>query len=132
MKQDTIVILDFGSQYTQLITRIVRELSVYSLQLPWTTSEKTIKEIQPAGLVLSGGPASIYSTNAPKLPSFLLTLNIPLLGICYGMQAMADALDGEISASVPENTAIRSLLSGKIIPFSPWVFIKPGCPMEIK
>ncbi len=99
MKQDTIVILDFGSQYTQLITRIIRELSVYSLQLPWTTSEETINEIQPAGLILSGGPASIYTKNAPKFPPFLLTLNIPVLGICYGMQAMADALDGEITAS---------------------------------
>ncbi len=97
--QDTIVILDFGSQYTQLITRSVREQSVYSLQMPWTIDEETIREIRPAGIILSGGPASIYSQNAPKLPPFLLALNTPLLGICYGMQAMTDALEGEIEAS---------------------------------
>ena len=99
MTQDTIVILDFGSQYTQLITRNVREQSVYSLQLPWDTAGDNIKNIKPAGIILSGGPASIYSPQAPKLPRYLLSLNIPLLGICYGMQAMADALDGEITAS---------------------------------
>ena len=99
MTQDTIVILDFGSQYTQLITRIVREQSVYSLQLPWSADAETISNIQPAGIILSGGPASIYSQNAPKFPPFLLSLKIPLLGICYGMQAMADALQGEITSS---------------------------------
>jgi len=99
MTKDTIVILDFGSQYTQLITRCVRELSVYSLQLPWSTTAETISNIQPAGIILSGGPASIYSRNAPKFPPYLLTLQFPLLGICYGMQAMADALDGEITPS---------------------------------
>ena len=99
MIKDTIVIIDFGSQYTQLITRSVREQSVYSLQLPWTTDAHTLSEIQPAGIILSGGPASIYTQNAPKFPPFLLNLKIPLLGICYGMQAIADALGGEITAS---------------------------------
>jgi len=99
MTQDTIVILDFGSQYTQLITRSVREQSVYSLQLPWTTSAEEISNLRPAGMILSGGPASIYSPNAPKFPYFLLDLKIPLLGICYGMQATADALNGEITSS---------------------------------
>jgi GMP synthase (glutamine-hydrolysing) len=99
MTKDTVVILDFGSQYTQLITRCVREQSVYSLQLPWSVSAETISNIQPVGIILSGGPASIYSQNAPKLPPYLLTLQIPLLGICYGMQALAHALGGEITAS---------------------------------
>ena len=99
MTQDTIVILDFGSQYTQLITRSVREQSVYSLQLPWSTGAEIISSLHPAGIILSGGPASIYSQNAPKFPPFLLTLKIPLLGICYGMQAMADALGGDITSS---------------------------------
>ncbi len=119
MKQDTIVILDFGSQYTQLITRIIRELSVYSLQLPWTTSEETINEIQPAGLILSGGPASIYTKNAPKFPPFLLTLNIPVLGICYGMQAMADALDGKITASSAREYGYTQITAGENNPLIP-------------
>lgn len=99
MTQKTIVILDFGSQYTQLITRSVREQSVYSVQLPWSAGADAISKIEPAGIILSGGPSSIYSKRAPKFPPFLLTLNIPVLGICYGMQAMADALNGEIAAS---------------------------------
>jgi GMP synthase (glutamine-hydrolysing) len=99
MTKDTIVVLDFGSQYTQLITRSVREQSVYSLQLPWSTDRETILSIQPKAIILSGGPASIYARNAPQFPPYLLSLEIPLLGICYGMQAMAEFLGGEISAS---------------------------------
>ncbi|MCJ7733687.1 MAG: glutamine-hydrolyzing GMP synthase, partial [Anaerolineales bacterium] len=99
MAKDTIFIMDFGSQYTQLITRIVREQSVYSLQLPWDITPDRLEGIQLRGIILSGGPASIYSTDAPKLPSFLLSLHVPLLGICYGMHAMADVLGGEIKSS---------------------------------
>ena len=99
MKYDTIIILDFGSQYTQLITRIVREQSVYSLQLPWSVEPARIEEVQPKGIILSGGPASIYGDDAPKFPTYLLDLNIPILGICYGMQALADQLNGNIVAS---------------------------------
>ncbi len=100
MIQDTIVILDFGSQYTQLITRVVREQSVYSLQLPWNINPQRLVDIQPKGIILSGGPSSIYMEGAPKLPPALIPLKIPVLGICYGMQAMASALGGEITASL--------------------------------
>ncbi len=110
MTLNTVVILDFGSQYTQLITRSVRELSVYSLQLPWSTDAERISEIQPAGIILSGGPASIYSQNAPKLPDFLLSLDIPVLGICYGMQAMADVLGGEITSSTAREFGYTQLV----------------------
>lgn len=99
MENAAILILDYGSQYTQLITRAVREQSVYSLQLPWNTSESKIKEIQPKGIILSGGPDSIYSPGAPGIPNSLLSMGVPILGICYGMQAMAAALDGEINPS---------------------------------
>ena len=119
MTQNTIAILDFGSQYTQLITRIVREQSVYSLQLPWSSTAETISEIQPAGIILSGGPASIYSQNAPKFPAFLLSLGIPILGICYGMQAMADALEGEITASTAREFGYTQLITEQQNPLIP-------------
>jgi GMP synthase (glutamine-hydrolysing) len=99
MNHDTVIILDFGSQYTQLITRIVREQSVYCLQLPWSTPPEKIKNLKPKGIILSGGPASIYGKSAPKFSPYLLELKVPLLGICYGMQALADALDGEVLPS---------------------------------
>ncbi len=99
MIRDTIVILDFGSQYTQLITRVVREQSVHSLQLPWSADQDEIRNIHPSGIILSGGPSSIYSAGAPKFPDFLFSLDIPILGICYGMQALADTLSGEVTPS---------------------------------
>lgn len=99
MTGNTIVILDFGSQYTQLITRVVREQSVHSLQLPWTADPDSIRDINPSGIILSGGPSSIYSSSVPKLPAYLKSLRIPILGICYGMQAVADAWSGEVTPS---------------------------------
>ena len=99
MTKETIVILDFGSQYTQLITRVVREQAVYSEQLPWNINQDHLLALNPKGIILSGGPASIYGPEAPTMPEFLFSLNIPLLGICYGMQALADSLDGNVAAS---------------------------------
>ncbi len=96
---DTIVILDFGSQYTQLITRVVREQSVHSLQLPWSVDPDSVRSIKPSGIILSGGPSSIYSVNAPNFPDYLNSLEIPILGICYGMQALVDARFGEVTPS---------------------------------
>lgn len=99
MSGNTVVILDFGSQYTQLITRVVREQSVHSLQLPWSVDHDSIRDINPLGIILSGGPSSIYSSSVPKLPDFIKSLKIPILGICYGMQALADAWSGEVTPS---------------------------------
>ena len=99
MDKAPILILDYGSQYTQLITRAVREHSVYSLQLPWNISRSEVEGIQPQGIILSGGPDSIYSPGAPEISPFLLELEVPILGICYGMQAMAAALGGETNAA---------------------------------
>ena len=95
----TIAILDFGSQYTQLIARRVRELRVYSEILPHDSSREEIMRLNPRGIILSGGPASVYDPNAPPLPNFLLELNLPILGICYGMQLLAHNLGGRVEKS---------------------------------
>jgi GMP synthase (glutamine-hydrolysing) len=99
MNHDTLVILDFGSQYAQLITRCVREQSVFCEQLPWNADPQKITALQPRGVILSGGPASVYAENAPRLLPTLLEMQVPLLGICYGMQALTHALGGRVQPS---------------------------------
>ena len=96
-KIDTILILDFGSQYTQLIARRVRELRVFSLIEPWEVSLTKIRKIAPKGIILSGGPYSIYEKDAPKLKKEILSLKIPILGICYGMQALVEVLGAPVA-----------------------------------
>jgi GMP synthase (glutamine-hydrolysing) len=94
--EETIVILDFGSQYTQLIARRIREAGVYSEIHPCTLSVDRIKEIQPRGIVLSGGPASVCEADSPGVDPEVFSLGVPVLGICYGMQLMAKGLGGEV------------------------------------
>ncbi|MCI0477458.1 MAG: glutamine-hydrolyzing GMP synthase, partial [Anaerolineales bacterium] len=96
---ETIVILDFGSQYTQLIARRVRELRVYCELLPHDASRDEILAARPRGIILSGGPNSVYDPGAPALADFLLDLGVPLLGICYGMQLLAHRLGGRVEKS---------------------------------
>jgi GMP synthase (glutamine-hydrolysing) len=99
-KHDLILILDFGSQYTQLIARRIREAGVYCEILPFNTSPEKIRQLQPKGIVLSGGPSSVYDAKAPKLAeNFIETVDCPLLGICYGLQLLAVELGGEVSPS---------------------------------
>src|SRR3954452_14139064 len=98
-KTDEVLVLDFGGQYSQLIARRVRECGVFSELLPHSASVDEIKRRQPRGLILSGGPASVYSEGAPKLRPELLGLGIPVLGICYGMQAMALELGGKVEGA---------------------------------
>ena len=93
---DTVVVLDFGSQYSQLIARRAREAGVYSVLVPWDTDWDEIRQLQPKGIILSGGPASVYDPGAPTLPDWVLREAMPVLGICYGMHLMANALDGEV------------------------------------
>jgi GMP synthase (glutamine-hydrolysing) len=93
---DTIVVLDFGSQYSQLIARRIRDAGVYSVMAPWDTPAQEIARLQPKGLILSGGPASVYAPDAPTLPPWVLDVEYPVLGICYGMQLMARDLGGEV------------------------------------
>src|SRR5437762_1095891 len=96
MDRDTIVILDFGSQYTQLIARRLRELQVYSEILPPTTTLAALRARGPRGIVLSGGPDSVYEKGAPRVDRRVFGLGVPVLGICYGMQLMSHVLGGEV------------------------------------
>jgi GMP synthase (glutamine-hydrolysing) len=93
---DTVVVVDFGSQTAQLIVRRVRELNVYSELVPHDAPWERIAVLNPKGIILSGGPKSVYEPGAPQLPGWLLTHNIPILGICYGMQALFHALGGDV------------------------------------
>ncbi len=94
---DRILILDFGSQYTQLIARRVRETHVYSQILPCTVPLATITAYRPKGIILSGGPSSVYERKAPQVSRQLFDLGVPVLGICYGMQLMTHLLDGAVA-----------------------------------
>jgi GMP synthase (glutamine-hydrolysing) len=94
---ETVLVLDFGAQYSQLIARRVRECRVYSEMIPYDTPLDEIRERKPAGLILSGGPASVYVDDAPEIDPAIFELDIPILGICYGMQTMAHALGGTVT-----------------------------------
>ncbi|RLC95908.1 MAG: GMP synthase (glutamine-hydrolyzing) [Chloroflexi bacterium] len=94
---DSIAILDFGSQYTQLIARRVREAHVYCELFPWDAPPKDVLALQPRGFILSGGPASVYDPGAPRLPDYVLEQSVPVLGICYGMQLLARRLGGRVA-----------------------------------
>ena len=96
---DTILVLDFGSQYSQLITRRVREAQVYCEMLPWNSEPARVLALQPKGFILSGGPNSVYARGAPQLPAYVLESGLPVLGICYGMQVITQALGGRVAPS---------------------------------
>ena len=94
-----ILILDFGSQYTQLIARRVREIGVYCEIRAWDMQDDAIAAFAPQGIILAGGPESVTETNSPRAPQKVFELGVPILGICYGMQTMAEQLGGKVSAS---------------------------------
>ncbi len=98
-KIDTILVLDFGSQYTQLIARRVRESDVYSEILPWDIDENKIIDINPKGIILSGGPNSVTDSYTPRIPQCVFDLGVPILGICYGMQTLAEQMGGHVISS---------------------------------
>jgi len=96
---DKILILDFGSQYTQLIARRVRECQIYSEIHPFDISVEKVKSLSPKGIIFSGGPASVFEKQAPHCDPGLLNMGIPVLGICYGMQLVAQLMGGEVTHS---------------------------------
>src|SRR5688500_9224079 len=89
-----VLILDFGAQYTQLIARRVRGLGVYCEILPWDVTQDDVRKWKPTGILLSGGPESVTDAEPPRAPQLVFELGVPVLGICYGMQTMAQQLGG--------------------------------------
>src|SRR5512133_1276017 len=96
---DSIAILDFGSQYAQIIARRVREAQVYCELFAWDAPMDKILSIAPKGFILSGGPKSVYEAGAPYIQDFIFKTGLPILGICYGMQALTNALGGQVDPS---------------------------------
>jgi GMP synthase (glutamine-hydrolysing) len=113
----TIVVLDFGSQFTQLIARRLRELSVYSEILPFDTPPAEIARRQPVGVILSGGPKSVREAGAPKCDPTVIVMGVPVLGICYGMQLMTDVLGGEVAPAAHREFGLATIR------------IEPGAPL---
>lgn len=117
-KQQTVLVLDFGGQYKELIARRVRECHVYSQILPGNTPVEKIKEIAPVGIILTGGPHSVYNESSPHCTKELFELGIPVLGICYGMQLMSYTLGGKVSAcSVSEYGTINTVVDKSCVLF---------------
>lgn len=119
---DSIAILDFGSQYAQLIARRVREAQVYCELFPWDTPARRIQALHPKGYILSGGPASVYDAGAPEIPAYVLESGQPVLGICYGMQALTLALGGEVTPSSEREygpAQLEPLVENPLLPAGP-------------
>jgi GMP synthase (glutamine-hydrolysing) len=98
-RHETVVVLDFGSQFSMLIARRVRECNVYCELVPWNAPRQRLEALQPSCFILSGGPASVYDDGAPLVPEWILDSGVPILGICYGMQALAHQLGGRVAPS---------------------------------
>jgi len=105
----TIIVLDFGAQYAKLIARRVREAKVYSLILPYTTTAAELRKHNPAGIIFSGGPASVRTPDSPKPDPEIFKMGVPILGICYGVQLFADMLGGRVERSQKREYGIATL-----------------------
>ena len=120
---DTIIVLDYGSQYTQLIVRRVREANVYCELFPWDAAAEDVLAPEPKGFILSGGPNSVYDPAAPVLPDYVLDSGRPVLGICYGMQLLSHSLGGRVAGSAAhEYGAARLTIDDPASPlFAGWM-----------
>ena len=116
---DSIAILDFGSQYSQLIARRVREAHVYCELFPYSADPDEVLRLQPAGFILSGGPASVYEAGAPQIPAYVLASGKPILGICYGMQALTHSLGGVVAASAQREYGPAEVETSEVNPLLP-------------
>ena len=116
---DNIAILDFGSQYAQLIARRVREVNVYCELFEWDAAPERVLGLEPKGFILSGGPASVYDPGAPQIPSYILESGLPILGICYGMQALTHALGGKVASSTEREYGLAQLKTSLPNPLLP-------------
>lgn len=115
--RETIVVIDYGSQYAQLIVRRVRECRVYCEMIAWDAPPEALDALQPRGIILSGGPNSVYDEGAPDLPSHILARGVPILGICYGMHLLAQSLGGRVAgASAREYGLARIETDGEDTP----------------
>jgi GMP synthase (glutamine-hydrolysing) len=126
---DSIAILDFGSQYAQLIARRVREAHVYCELFPWDAPAETVLAIKPKGFILSGGPKSAYEPNAPYIQKYIFDSGLPILGICYGMQALTHALGGQVDASAKREyglAEIQPLMPGTMLDVLSQVWMSHG------
>jgi GMP synthase (glutamine-hydrolysing) len=129
MTHHSIVVLDFGAQYAQLIARRVREADVYCELFPWDAPQEKIMSIDPKGFILSGGPASAYEENAPYIQKFIIESGLPILGICYGMQALTLALGGKVDPSSKREygpAEIQTLLPGTMLDALSTVWMSHG------
>ncbi len=118
MSHQSIAILDFGSQYAQLIARRVREAHVYCELFPWDASADQVLALNPRGFILSGGPASVYAEGAPTLPAYVIDSGLPVFGICYGMQLLVHTLGGKVDPSARREygpAEIQPLIPGTIL-----------------
>jgi len=109
VETQSIVVLDFGAQYSQLIARRIREQDVFSVVLPCTASLDEIRGYSPVGIILSGGPCSVYDADAPPADPRVLQLGLPVLGICYGLQFMVHTLGGKVRAAEKSEITLASL-----------------------
>jgi GMP synthase (glutamine-hydrolysing) len=126
---NSIAILDFGSQYAQLIARRVREAHVYCELFPWDTPAEKVLALRPKGFILSGGPASVYAEGAPTLPGYIIESGLPIFGICYGMQLLVYTLGGKVNPS-PEReygpAEIQPLIPGTLLDVLSKVWMSHG------
>ena len=126
---NAIAILDFGSQYAQLIARRIREAQVYCELFPWDAPTEAVQAISPKGFILSGGPASVYAEGAPSIPDYVLASGLPVLGICYGMQALTHALGGQVDPSTAREygqAMIDPLIAGTMLDVLSKVWMSHG------